>query len=106
MGANVDAVQKQSEELLQLEDTLLEAIRPGLAVATAILPPIEACGRSLKIFSDTVRVAVRDFLLQIKGWGVRDLVFASHIEQLAPGLQQHPLWATYSEKVLDAALKV
>ena len=106
MGTNVDAVQKQSEELLQLEDSLLEALYPGTAAATAMLAADSVPGRALKTFSSLVRVAVRDFPLLIKAWGVRGLAFAPHIEMLAPGLQRHPLWAAYSEKVLYAAGRV
>ena len=71
MGTNVDAVQTQSEELLQLEDSLLEALYPGTAAATAVLTLDTVPGRALETFSSLVRLAVRDFPLLIKAWGVR-----------------------------------
>ena len=106
MGTSVDAVQKQSEELLQLQDTLLEALCPGTAIATPMLPPHAVPGRVLREFSKLARVAVRDYPLLIKAWGVRGLDFRPIVEMEAPGLQRHPLWATFSEKVLYAAGKV
>ena len=103
LGMSEDAVQQLSEQLIQLEDRLLQAVYPGTAATAARLARPSLPAKILDEFVKMFKLGMRAWPVKLEKWGPR---YGLRIEMLAPRLQQHPEWPAYCAQVLHVATKI